>query len=622
MISAVVTAFLSQLKKDNTKSELPQVTITSNSHIQLAQIHQELESTQNARSVYSISTDDRVFHRLTGVTLAGRKHLCINQAVNEQATVPISSHKLLSLKANTDRDRDLTERCLGLLKHRGCRFQKSDKYGHTDLEDILSKDSLRGKCLRYNMCPYFETLYLSNTSDVLLAPTANLFGGPLGDDKRPKIVFVDECHRLDSAVRSTYSFECEIEQIVPDYVKLFRDLRDDRYFDENQIVVGRTKGYVLLTLLHSFLKAKSSEMNAGLPSDISDVSYIEVSVEAFHRYLSGKMCINDITHLLRYLKKVLDHKKQHFYYVSRWIKFWTVIQKMFILILRGCEDTWQNDFFCALTKKSTGPVVFHFICLRGKIPLRDLVKQRNIKSLILVSGTYDRETAIEQFGFENLGVCSDPTVSPANQVRAFCITHFSDDSSITCTKSYFNLRAYATLITRIGESSAGNTLVFTPSYVVCQQLESEFVNQQNLPFSLVVESDNRHNFNANEGGVPKAKTVVLAVMRGKLAEGVNLPEGSFRSLVIVGLPIPRLDDPYVRKKQSLDASFTLKDAMVAVNQAIGRLYRGRKNDGGSVIFLDYRYSQPDIRARLPAWCGVVSVREEEFLNKIQDSNLR
>ena len=83
LISAVVTAFLSQLKKDNPNSQLPQVTITSHSHQQLAQIREDLESTQKARSVYSISTDDRVFQTLTGVTLAGRNHLCINPAVNK-----------------------------------------------------------------------------------------------------------------------------------------------------------------------------------------------------------------------------------------------------------------------------------------------------------------------------------------------------------------------------------------------------------------------------------------------------------------------------------------------------------------------------------------------------------
>ena len=92
--------------------------------------------------------------------------------------------------------------------------------------------------------------------------------------------------------------------------------------------------------------------------------------------------------------------------------------------------------------------------------------------------------------------------------------------------------------------------------------------------------------------------------------------------MIVGLPMPNLDNPYVRTKQSLDASFLLKDAIVAVKQAIGRLYGGMMNDGGSVIFLDYRYSQPDIIARLPTWCGVVSVREEEFLKRMQGSNFQ
>jgi Rad3-related DNA helicase len=459
---------------------------------------------------------------------------------------------------------------------------------------------------------------MSSTADVLLAPTASLFAGGIGESDRPKILVVDECHRLDSAARNSYSFDCELEDIMPQVYTLFGDLNKNSYYNQDHVVHARKRVHFIWNLLYIFLKIKWSARQEDL-SDKSDVLYTEVSPLEFCTFLREKY-VRGSLEIMKYLHQVRVDDRNHFSFATRWIKFWDIVHRILGSIREGIADYLQNDFCFALTKKGAGPVVFHSICLRGKIPLEDVFERENIHRILFVSGTYDKSSVDEEFGLGNLVVCTD-SVAAASQypVKSFCVTHFLNSSPILCTEASFDATEIARLITGIAKATIGNTVVFAPSYKVCQLLQTSLQNRGSLPFSLSIESNSRTSFDNSEES-SDLKTLTLAVMRGKLAEGVNLPEGSVRCIIIVGVPIPKLDDPYIRKKSSIDSSFPYKDAMVAVNQAIGRLYRGRKGDGGMIIFLDKRFENPPLRSRLPFWVNLVSVDEQGVLEQIPKSN--
>ncbi|ETO24027.1 hypothetical protein RFI_13132, partial [Reticulomyxa filosa] len=110
-------------------------------------------------------------------------------------------------------------------------------------------------------------------------------------------------------------------------------------------------------------------------------------------------------------------------------------------------------------------------------------------------------------------------------------------------------------------------------------------------------------------------SILFAVMRGKISEGMDFSDNSCRAVVITGIPFSNHMDSKVQQKitfmdqmhaqyfQSLAANGTndrpkplngkewyQQQALRAVNQAIGRVIR-HKRDFGAVILLDHRFKE-------------------------------
>ena len=94
--------------------------------------------------------------------------------------------------------------------------------------------------------------------------------------------------------------------------------------------------------------------------------------------------------------------------------------------------------------------------------------------------------------------------------------------------------------------------------------------------------------------------VLLAVVGGKMSEGINFSDELGRCVVMVGLPYPNLHSPELKEKMKyLDRTAAEVDGkrggavhydnlcMKAVNQSVGRAIR-HKNDFASILFVDHR----------------------------------
>ena len=95
--------------------------------------------------------------------------------------------------------------------------------------------------------------------------------------------------------------------------------------------------------------------------------------------------------------------------------------------------------------------------------------------------------------------------------------------------------------------------------------------------------------------------VLLAVVGGKMSEGINFSDDLGRCVVMVGLPYPNLHSPELKEKMSfLDRSVVADSegkrpgqvhydnlCMKAVNQSVGRAIR-HINDYAAILFLDHR----------------------------------
>uniref|UniRef100_A0A5S6QV11 DNA 5'-3' helicase n=1 Tax=Trichuris muris TaxID=70415 RepID=A0A5S6QV11_TRIMR len=112
--------------------------------------------------------------------------------------------------------------------------------------------------------------------------------------------------------------------------------------------------------------------------------------------------------------------------------------------------------------------------------------------------------------------------------------------------------------------------------------------------------------------------LLLAVYRGKVAEGIDFADRQARAVVTVGIPYPNVKDLRIALKRQYNdsrlndsrkigkASFISGSqwfevqAYRALNQALGRCLRHR-NDWGALIMLDARSCQQQFRSGLSKW---------------------
>jgi hypothetical protein len=120
-------------------------------------------------------------------------------------------------------------------------------------------------------------------------------------------------------------------------------------------------------------------------------------------------------------------------------------------------------------------------------------------------------------------------------------------------------------------------------------------------------------------GGPKApksaSAVLVAVCRGKLSEGADLPGNLVRGVVLVGVPFPAAKAPDIVLKQTYNQAERIScptsslpdrfqwytaEAMTAVNQALGRVVRGW-DDWGVAVLLDSRWATSAMQQHLSPW---------------------
>lgn len=96
---------------------------------------------------------------------------------------------------------------------------------------------------------------------------------------------------------------------------------------------------------------------------------------------------------------------------------------------------------------------------------------------------------------------------------------------------------------------------------------------------------------------------LFAVMRGKVAEGIDLSNEECRAVVVVGVPFPNLKDKKVEaKKKYIDGKkgkingrdWYLAETFRAINQGIGRVIRN-VDDYGCIFLIDQRFHQEAMR---------------------------
>lgn len=166
-------------------------------------------------------------------------------------------------------------------------------------------------------------------------------------------------------------------------------------------------------------------------------------------------------------------------------------------------------------------------------------------------------------------------------------------------------------------------LIFFKSYSMMEKCENLWRNgtiweniERQKP--IFIEPRDKHQLKSTTQAyktsiTQKKGAIFMALLRGKVSEGVDFADIYGRGVVIIGIPYASLDDPKIElKKRCLDQNRTAQnellagdewyrlDAVRAVNQAIGRVIR-HKDDFGAILFFDAGFNQTQIKKHLSTW---------------------
>eukprot|EP01065_Artemidia_motanka_P029323 TRINITY_DN35463_c0_g1_i1.p1 TRINITY_DN35463_c0_g1~~TRINITY_DN35463_c0_g1_i1.p1 ORF type:complete len:949 (+),score=274.51 TRINITY_DN35463_c0_g1_i1:63-2849(+) len=270
------------------------------------------------------------------------------------------------------------------------------------------------------------------------------------------------------------------------------------------------------------------------------------------------------------------------------------------------------------------------LCVDPRPSIRQLLGfgPAEIRSLVLASGTLSPlGSFIGELGLnvpENCRLSSGHVIDVRRQLLAVAVSRGHE--AVELNSRYGNraspayLRALGVSCASIASQTPGGVLVFFQSYSFLRSATDEWKRTMGRVRTLWEElARMKEIFEEGRGGVD-ARTVhaaytaaaergrgalLLAVMRGRMSEGIDFADGQARAVLVVGIPFASVESLQVKLQNQHAQSIGIRDwyladAMRSVNQAVGRAIRHR-HDYGAIVLLDSRFSSPAVRAMLPGW---------------------
>lgn len=280
--------------------------------------------------------------------------------------------------------------------------------------------------------------------------------------------------------------------------------------------------------------------------------------------------------------------------------------------------------------------ILSYWCFNPSVAMKELVGKR-IHSLLLTSGTL---SPLASFGVE-LGIDFKYQLENNHVVdstQMFCQVVGTGPNGLLLNSSYSqrNSTEYkmelGESILQISRIVPNGILVFFPSYPLMEtclktwqtrsKTNLKTIYEQLLALKTIfIEPKNKVDLIHVMRGYDRCiennlGAIFFAVCRGKVSEGLDFSDAKCRAVIITGIPYPPFKDPRVllkrqylddqaREVKSKDAVLTgdqwyIQQAARAVNQAIGRVIRHKK-DYGAILLLDDRFGMPKTIAQLSKW---------------------
>lgn len=586
--------------------------------------------------------------------VGSREQLCIHPQVQSRSG---SSEKV--------------KMCNSLVKSRQCQFYnnyaqmasaESDRAGDIcDIEDLVKTHKMK------KICPYFAARERSSKVDMLFMPYNYLLDASirktLNFQLKGSLVILDEAHNVMQVCEDSSSMTFEVKDVAValhevDVVLQFLDKQEpieginlEEISIESACLV-KEHLVSLEEILMKYISEGTWKPGQTYPGqsikELLTSSGLNSAIKG--PFVAALQSLQEVLAVLSTLRGGQDS--------GRGLQ---VVGQLMELVypenrdpLMGCHLMKYYRFHVESTKVKNN-LKFHLWCFHSGFAMSNL-RGCGIRSVILASGTLKPFNVLAEELDTHFEVqFSGPHVIGQDQCMVQVVPQGQDKVQLISTYQNRNnpkyLLSLGDTILEILNVTPHGVLIFFPSYanltaMVDSWRSSGFWNKfekakrmlvepkEKIAFEQVISEYRNRSSDDND-----QSPCLLAVCRGKVAEGIDFSDRMARAVIVTGIPFPNLHDSRVQakrnfldQKQSRDKTgitgneWYKVEAFRAVNQAIGRVIRHR-NDFGAIMFLDKRFGDQQNRNNISNWVSAslrnnVDAREAiralgQFYSKMQ-----
>ncbi|KAG9947580.1 ATP-dependent RNA helicase CHL1, partial [Aureobasidium melanogenum] len=603
----------------------------SRTHSQLSQFVSELRRLNLPAAIPAVQEEIKkkpsLSEELKHLSLGSRKSLCINAKVSNLKSMTAVNERCLELQdAKTPKDKK-------------CPFVPNKEnegsvldFQHHALAKIRDIEDLGALGKKLGVCPYYATRPAVKPSEIVTLPYPLLLQKTareaLGLSLKNHIIIIDEAHNLMDAISSIHTVEVSLQQLhlaraqLTAYLQRFRN----RLKGKNRVYV--TQVVRLLDSIANYLQSletKNGKEGVVQATDLLKGKGVDqINLYKLMHYLQESKLARKVEGYV----SVEQQKQQKLNNIGAakeaTVPVLTHITNLFMVLTNPARE--GRLFFTVGEEKAQTKV--KYMLLDPSEHFRDIVEEA--RAVILAGGTmspmsdytaqlfpYLDKTRITTLSCGHVIPTTNLFVSPVVTSRNNTEFNFS-----------FSSRNLTSTITALGDSILKllptipqGCVAFFPSYSYLDQVVAQWqksglwtkMQKAKQIFKETQQMGTEDTLNAYTTAVKTLPTgaFLLAVIGGRLSEGINFSDELGRCVMVIGLPYANPNTAeqkakikYIEEKAGGGAAaardFADNTCMRAVNQAIGRAVR-HKNDWSAILLFDGRYTQKRIQDRLPGW---------------------
>lgn len=425
------------------------------------------------------------------------------------------------------------------------------------------------------VCPYESLKYAASRADLVIAPysyflnnaVAERFLSRWGVAREDLVIVLDEAHNLPDLARELSSYAITMRNI-----ELAE--REAQEFGDSELSERFRATDFCEMLRNSVLDLEKEFLDQRDEARIQFRDFVEyaaigskISLEDFWTYSS----------LFALFGEVISQKKEDMGKVPR-----SHVQALASKILTWRES--EDESYVAIVSRDDDGKVEAF-CMEPRGILDPLKRS----STIHMSGTLEPIQIYRNItGFTDLPSRRITSIFPEENRQ---IIYYDDISTKYDEFDQEQAVRMKNLIEDLVRKSGRKALIFFTSYNLMDRMI-----QLGLDLDYVSESrkTSQNDLMTLLGNFRKGKASMLAVMGGRVSEGMNFPGDELEMVIIAGIPYPRPDAKHKALYAYYDAVHrngweyaVTFPVLIKLRQAIGRLIRS-SDDIGTAVILDRR----------------------------------